>query len=74
MCPLGDFKRIKVWTKRIQQQETMLSLSSEAYFLSEADSHIQANLEDSVVQQVSTSLLLFSKKSFALKLSTPYRP
>jgi len=29
----------------------MLSLSSEAYFLSEADSHIQANLEDSVVQQ-----------------------
>lgn len=29
----------------------MLSLSSEDYFLEEADSHIQANLEDSVVQE-----------------------
>lgn len=29
----------------------MLSLSSEDYFLEEADSHIQANLEDAVVQE-----------------------
>ena len=29
----------------------MLSLSSEDYFLEEVDSHIQANLEDSVVQE-----------------------
>lgn len=29
----------------------MLSMTSEAYFLSEADSNIQANLEDSVVQE-----------------------
>jgi len=29
----------------------MLSLTSEAYFLEEADSHIQANLEDAVVQE-----------------------
>ena len=29
----------------------MLSLSSEDYFLEEADSHIQANLEDEVVQE-----------------------
>ena len=29
----------------------MLSLSSEDYFLEEADSHIQANLEDSVVKE-----------------------
>ena len=30
---------------------TMLSLSSEDYFLEDADSHIQANLEDSVVKE-----------------------
>ena len=29
----------------------MLSLSSEDYFLEDADSHIQANLEDSVVKE-----------------------
>ena len=29
----------------------MLSMSSEDYFLEEADSHIQANLEDSVVKE-----------------------
>ena len=29
----------------------MLSMTSEAYSLSEADSNIQANLEDSVVQE-----------------------
>jgi hypothetical protein len=29
----------------------MLSLSSENYFLEDADSHIQANLEDSVVKE-----------------------
>ena len=29
----------------------MLSLSSEDYFLEEVDSHIQANLEDAVVQE-----------------------
>ena len=37
-------------SEKNQNKKTMLSLSSEDYFLEEVDSHIQANLEDEVVQ------------------------
>ena len=52
---IGDIRVITDQTKVCRlsvRNSVMLSLSSEACFLSEADSHIQANLEDSVVQQV----------------------